>query len=144
MKYTKNRKTNTHNKNYGAIKTTVGGILFDSKLEALEYVSLKKLEDAGAISDLVCHPPFEILPSFKVKTNTVKSGTSKKSAMKYTPDFIYKHGIATVVIEVKGFADTAYKMRKNMFLFNMARYGVDEFIEVTAKERKSYKLIKEK
>ena len=50
------RKTNK----YGAIKTRIDGILFDSRLEAGRYSELKLLERAREISNIEVHPSFPI------------------------------------------------------------------------------------
>jgi len=90
----------TKNK-FGAIKTEVDGITFDSKKEARRYQKLKMMEDRGEISKLVLQPKFELIPKFvtpwgeKVRTTT------------YTADFMYsvtdEYGITIDVVEdVKG------------------------------------------
>ena len=141
MRWKKKRKTNAHEKNFGAKQIEVNGHKFDSKMEADEYNRLWLLEKGGVISNLTLQPKFEILPAFNVATNTTKNGKSRQSAMTYTPDFLYVQGLQTVVVEVKGFATTSYKMRKKMFMYKMREYGVDMFIEVTSKDRKTYELI---
>lgn len=44
---------------YGAIKTTVDGIKFDSKAESYHYLTLKCLQNAGKIKDLTLQPRFD-------------------------------------------------------------------------------------
>ena len=44
---------------YGAIKTVVDGITFDSRAEAKRYGELKSLERGGDIIMLGCHPKFD-------------------------------------------------------------------------------------
>jgi hypothetical protein len=46
---------------YHAIKTSVDGILFDSRLEAARYQELKYLQKVGEISDLKWQVPFRIV-----------------------------------------------------------------------------------
>jgi Protein of unknown function (DUF1064) len=45
---------------FGAIKTVVDGITFDSKREAFHYGTLKQRETAGEIERLECHPKYEL------------------------------------------------------------------------------------
>jgi len=141
------RKVSAGN-NYGATPTVVRykGIRmkFDSKMEANEALRLAQMEMDGAITDLMLQPKFDIQPSFTVITNKTKNGVSKQGTMNYTPDFAYRKGLEVVVLEVKGFATTSYKMRRKMFLFNMRKFGVDVFIEVGAKYRHEYRLKDEK
>jgi hypothetical protein len=61
---------------YGAKKTEVDGIVFDSRLEARRYVQLKALEAAGEIHNLTLQPRYEFV------VNGVWIGS-------YKPDFEY-------------------------------------------------------
>ncbi len=45
---------------YGAVKTTVDGITFDSKKEAARYIELKALEAAGKIFNLQLQPRYRL------------------------------------------------------------------------------------
>lgn len=45
---------------YGAKRTKIDGVTFDSKAEARHYLELKALEKAGKIEKLVCHPAYRI------------------------------------------------------------------------------------
>lgn len=74
---------------YGAVKTVVDGITFDSKLEARQYAELKLREKAGEITALRYQTPF---------TLTV-DGTA---IGKYIADFYYREGWRYVVQEAKG------------------------------------------
>ncbi|WP_416330384.1 DUF1064 domain-containing protein, partial [[Clostridium] innocuum] len=47
---------------YGAVKTEVDGIMFDSKREASRYQELRLLEQAGEITNLRLQVPFELIP----------------------------------------------------------------------------------
>ena len=46
---------------YGAIRTTVDGITFDSKAEAQRYVELKLMEKVGLVASIRVHPRFPII-----------------------------------------------------------------------------------
>lgn len=61
---------------YGAKKTEVDGIVFDSGLEAQRYGQLKALEAAGEIHNLTFQPRYEFV------VNGVRIGS-------YRPDFRY-------------------------------------------------------
>lgn len=63
-------KTAKRNK-FGAIRTTVDGITFDSKHESIRYQSLKVLRALGKIKDIELQPTYPIvingIPICKVK-----------------------------------------------------------------------------
>jgi hypothetical protein len=48
---------------YGSVKTTLDGITFASKAEALRYAELKLLQRAGLIANLVIQPRFPLVVS---------------------------------------------------------------------------------
>jgi hypothetical protein len=75
------RRSRPRNK-YGAIKTVVDGITFDSMGESERYKDLKHLEKAELIKDLKLQVPFELVPAVKINGRT-------KPAMKYIADFVY-------------------------------------------------------
>lgn len=55
----------SYNKNkYHNVKTKVGNITFDSKLEAKRYTELKLLEKNGLIKDLVLQPSLRASTKF--------------------------------------------------------------------------------
>lgn len=85
--YTRRVKYGRANK-YGAIKTVVDGIKFDSKVEAARYSSLKLLEKAGEITDL------ELQPAFPVAVESKKICT-------YKADFSYIEDGKRIVEDVK-------------------------------------------
>ncbi len=75
---------------YGAKKTEVDGIVFDSGLEARRYGQLKALEAAGEIHNLTLQPRYEFV------VNGVRVG-------RYTPDFEYMDNDGDIHTEdVKG------------------------------------------
>ena len=45
---------------YGAIRTVVDNITFDSKAEARRYGELKWMEKVGDVSEIIVHPHFSI------------------------------------------------------------------------------------
>lgn len=108
---------------YRAKRVEVGGIMFDSKLEARRYQELKALEESGEISYLTLQPEFELIPRFK------KNGKTYRKAV-YRADFSY-HELGsnkTIVEDCKGFKTDVYKLKKKLFEY---RYPELEIVEVT-------------
>ena len=111
---------------YGAVKTTVDGIRFDSKKEAVRYCELKLLEKAGEIEDLELQPVFPLLvPStsgrvMRAAKAIVQGGTFQIG--EYRGDFKYldyKRG--RIVEDVKGFKTPLYRWKKKHV---EAQYGI--------------------
>ena len=73
---------------YHAIRTTIDGITFASRKEALRYCQLKMLRDAGEIHNL------ELQPKFPIFINGVKVCT-------YIADFAYFTAKTRVIEDVK-------------------------------------------
>lgn len=99
---------------YGARKTVVDGITFDSLKEARRYGELKALENAGKITGLELQPAFPIVISGKpVRYPRGKSGRLGR-VITYKADFEYfDFGRDKVVIEdAKGFATKEYKIKR--------------------------------
>jgi hypothetical protein len=95
---------------YGAKKTVVDGITFDSKAEANRYCELKLLKNAGEVKDFTLQPKFELQPKFKGKDGkTVR-------AIHYIADFYitWKDGSVTVE-DVKGCETKEFSIKKKMF-----------------------------
>lgn len=112
---------------YGARKTEVDGIVFDSKREATRYQELRLLEKAGKIWELELQPKFELLvPSTsgylaraikaRIRGGCFKIGT-------YTADFKYRDAetVPYVIEDVKGVKTTAYRLKKRHV---EAQYGI--------------------
>lgn len=102
---------------YGAKKTVVDGITFDSKKEAERYCELKLLCRGKAISNLMRQVKYELVPAVRL------GGKVAQRAINYYADFVYidaKTG-KTVVEDVKGFRTQAYRMKKKMML---EKYGI--------------------
>ena len=93
---------------YGAKRTTVDGITFDSKAEARRFGVLKNLQKLGKIGDIKVHPEFVLAEPVK----------GKLRAIKYEADFLYydMEIKQNVIEDVKGFPTAAYRIKKNMFL----------------------------
>jgi len=88
---------------YGAEKTGVDGIMFDSKKEARRYAELKLLECAGEIGGLRIQPEYDLI------VREVKIG-------KYRGDFSYIHTKTkeVVVEDVKGVRTPVYRLKKKL------------------------------
>lgn len=101
---------------YGAKKTQVDGITFDSKAEAARYTELKMLERAGQISKLELQPTYELAPS-------VILGGRKKPALRYRADFRYTDHLGNVIVEdVKGVRTAEYQIKRHLMKFV---HGID-------------------
>lgn len=79
---------------YGAKKTEVDGIKFDSKHEAMRYIELKYLQRIGEIRDLELQKSFELLPAQKGE-----DGKIKERAVRYVADFVYFNKDGNLVVE---------------------------------------------
>ena len=73
----------------------VGNETFDSQAEADRYMELLVGQKAGIISELECHPHFDLIPSQKVP------GQRSFRPHGYTADFRYKRDGEVVVEDVK-------------------------------------------
>lgn len=96
---------------YRAVPTTVDGIRFDSKGEAMRYGELKLLEQAGVISGL------QLQPKFSLEVNGVKLGS-------YVADFEYVERGERVVEDFKGVRTPVYQIKKKLV---KALHGIDIF-----------------
>ena len=98
---------------YGAVATTVNGIRFASKREAVRYRELRLMERAGFITNLRWQVPFSLFGHRHRKGlhfNIVQIAT-------YKADFVYtdmKTG-ESVVEDVKGVRTPVYKLKKRWF-----------------------------
>ena len=107
---------------YNAKKTTVDGIVFDSKRESLRYKELKILLNAGIIKDLVLQPKFELQPHYKKNGKTIR-------AIHYIADFSYYDNEKghEVIEDSKGFRTATYLLKKKLFGY---KYPDKTIIEV--------------
>lgn len=93
---------------YGNDKVIIDGITFDSKLEGRRYLFLRDQEKKGIITDLKCHPTYELLPK-QTRKEIVHLKTKDKEVEKFlfhpivfTPDFEYKYNGEVRTEDVKG------------------------------------------
>ena len=95
---------------YGARKTEVDGITFDSMREAERYCELKMLLKAGKISGLILQPKFRLQEGFRVNGKTER-------AITYIGDFMYEENGHRVVEDVKGFETKEFRIKRKLFLY---------------------------
>ena len=100
---------------------------FDSKAEMSHFAKLAHRLKRFEIEKLTLQPKYELLRGFTLNTDKTKSGKTKLPNMVYTPDFRYIENGKVIVVEVKGFTDTSFNIRKRLFLFDLELYGVDEY-----------------
>ena len=89
---------------YGAVKTEVDGIMFDSKREASRYQELRLLEQAGEIANLRLQVPYILFPK-----------NEHGRALKYIADFVYNDDTGALVVEdAKGHSTDVYKLKRRL------------------------------
>lgn len=86
---------------YGAVKTTVDNIRFDSKRESERYSELKLLFKNGHIHNLEIQPRFD----FKI---------DGKHMFTYRGDFAYFDGDRRIIEDCKGVRTAVYKLKKKL------------------------------
>lgn len=119
---------------FGAKRTTVGGLTFDSKREAARYVVLEMRLKAGDLRRLRVQPRYALCPLVidGADVRNLNKGTPSGRRMpvcEYVADFEYEesdrgHGGVTwtlVVEDVKGARTDIYKLKKRWF---EAQYGM--------------------
>ncbi len=108
-------KDHTKRNKYGARRTEVDGMIFDSIGESLRYLELKLLLRVGEIFDL------ELQPRFVLRSAKVIRGI-KIPGWVYIADFAYDEiGVALRIVEdFKGVETKEFKSKRNAFL---AKYG---------------------
>ena len=86
---------------YKARRTTIDGITFASKGEAMRYASLVRLQKAGCIKDL------RLQVAFPLSVNGFKLCT-------YVADFVYLEDGKTIVEDFKGIRTPVFKLKAKM------------------------------
>ena len=94
---------------YGAIKTTVGGITFDSRAEARRYGQLLNLERAGCIKGLERQVPYVLAPSVRIHPEK-----RAKPALRYIADFRYVEAGRVIVEDVKGVMTPLFRVKQHL------------------------------
>ena len=96
-------------------RVKIGNEEFDSLAEKDRYLELLVMQKAGTISDLKCHPRFEIIP----KQETPKGKLNFQPAH-YTADFQYVRDGKTVIEDVKSTKtreEKDYVLRRKLMLY---------------------------
>ena len=96
------RKTRTK---YGAKKTQVGEVTFDSKKEAQRYMELQLLERAGEISNLRRQVKIDLIGQYR----PMYTRTGRK--MRLTADFAYIEDGIEVLEDAKGMWTRDFEVR---------------------------------
>lgn len=101
---------------YNNKKIFYDGIQFDSKREYERYKVLKTLHCSGRIRGLIVHPVFLLQPAFQY------NGKMERS-INYEADFTYFDNDLnkTVIEDSKGFRTEVYKLKRKMFLKQLAK-----------------------
>lgn len=94
---------------YHSSKTTVDGIVFDSKKEAARYLVLKDELERGIIEDLRLQPEYELIPRF-LRPN----GRWARPTI-YKADFCYVRDGKIIVEDVKGYKPKEYMLKRKLF-----------------------------
>ena len=88
---------------YGAKKTIIDGIKFDSIRESKRFQELALLQKAGVISEL------KLQQSFDLVVNGMK-------VCRYVADFVYIEKKRQIVEDVKGVKTPSYNLKKKLML----------------------------
>lgn len=97
---------------YGAKKTVVDGIRFDSKAEARRWCELVVMQKAGEISNLTRQVPFELAP--KVKYTDAARATP---ALRIVVDFVYRDRSGQIVYEdCKGVVTEGARIKRHLMM----------------------------
>ena len=98
---------------YGARKTTIDGIVFDSQREARRYSYLYLLRRAGEISDLRLQVKYNLIPSQKDAR-----GKTLERPVDYIADFVYKDAAGNTIVEdAKGKKTKDYIIKRKLMLY---------------------------
>lgn len=105
---------------YGAKRTVVEGIKFDSKKEANRWVQLRAMEEIGLIKELVRQPAFPLAKVIDGTDYVVRTPCGR--CMSYFADFAYYQEGKLIVEDVKGIDTPVSRLKRaivKMF------YGID-------------------
>ena len=94
---------------YGAIKTTIDGIKFDSKKEGSRYSELKLMQTIGIVKS------FELQPSFILHEGYKRKDGKKIRPIVYKADFGVVYADGHIEIEdVKGILTPLFKLKRKL------------------------------
>lgn len=89
--------------------TEIDGYKFDSQAEANYYLVLRSRLQAGEITDLAVHPPYEIVEAWRDPQG------KRQRAIHYEADFAYTESGVRVVVDVKGVRTPVFKLKARLF-----------------------------
>lgn len=92
---------------YGAVKTEIDGITFDSKREGRRYIQLKRMELAGLINNLEVNANLSPKIEFVFERDGIKFGS-------YQPDFKYHENGNEIIEDAKGKKTKAYITKRRL------------------------------
>ena len=102
-------------------RTEIGGIKFDSKAEGARFVQLRRMQEAGLISNLKRQVSFELAPAVKIP------GKHRMSPpLRYFADFTYEQDGKTIIEDVKGQDKVTEGFRIKRHLMAVAGYHIVE------------------
>lgn len=98
---------------FGAQKTVVDGISFDSRAEARRYSQLLILQRVGDIAGLTRQVAYVLAPSVKFE-----GATRAKPALRYIADFVYSETASGKIIceDVKGVITPVFALKRHLML----------------------------
>lgn len=112
---------------YNAKKVEIDGIRFDSVKESRRFLTLRAMEEAGAISDLKRQVKYVLIPAQREPETVGKRGGKIKGKLlerecSYVADFVYKDNQGNTVVEdVKGYrgggAYEIFKIKRKLMLY---------------------------
>ncbi|MCR5466797.1 MAG: DUF1064 domain-containing protein [Lachnospiraceae bacterium] len=102
-------------------KIVIGGMKFDSKKEAMRWVELNHLQDAGEITNLRRQVKLTLIPAQREGETITARGIQRPGKVIerecfYVADFVYEQDGQTVVEDVKGMKTDAYILKRKMLL----------------------------
>jgi hypothetical protein len=109
---------------YGARKTTIDNIKFDSVAESRYYVQLTLRKRAREIEDFELQPSFVLIPKFK------KNGRTYRET-RYVADFrvVYPDGRVEIIdVKSKPTKTRLYEIKKKLFELNYPELTITEVI----------------
>jgi hypothetical protein len=104
-------KTGSKRSKYGARKSIVDGITFDSQAEATRYTFLRHMQRMGTIGGLQLQVRYRLMAGdtvLKITSPTYPKGR----AVTYVADFVYTENGKTIIEDVKGMQTPVYKLKK--------------------------------
>jgi hypothetical protein len=100
---------------YHSKKTVLGGITFDSGMEASRWQELCLLQRVGQIQELQRQVKFELIPK-----------QNGERAVNYKADFTYTEGGEKIVEDVKGYRTKDYILKRKLFKSRYPEYKFRE------------------